>query len=204
MSFWHETVTIKSFKVLQDLRRTHEFILIGGWAVWLYTKALKSKDIDIVVNFEELANLRKDFDVYKNGRLKKYEACVSEIDVDIYVPFYSNPGLPGELIWQLAKKFEGFLVPPPEVLLILKQKTYQVRRLSSKGEKDKIDIFSLLNLANFDWEEYKSFLKKNKLEDLLLELKRLIKETVQVPELKLNPHQFSRRKKKWLAALISS
>lgn len=67
----------------------------------------------------------------------------------------------------MAIKHEGFLVPPIEVLFILKQKTYQSRRLSLKGEKDKIDVFSLLNCKYFDWKEYREYLEKYGLENLL-------------------------------------
>jgi hypothetical protein len=39
----------------------------------LHSKALKSKDIDIIVGYDELEKLKNDFSVFKNGRLKKYE-----------------------------------------------------------------------------------------------------------------------------------
>jgi len=38
-----------------------DFVLIGGWAVWLYTSSVKSKDIDIYVNFI-------NFEEYRNGK----------------------------------------------------------------------------------------------------------------------------------------
>ncbi|MBM4401719.1 MAG: hypothetical protein FJ044_00545 [Candidatus Cloacimonetes bacterium] len=201
MQYWHETITQKSLTVLQRLRKKHQFVLIGGWAVWLYTKALKSKDIDIVVSFEELTKLRRKFNLFKNERLKKYEALIEEVDVDVYVPFYSNPGLPAEEILDSAAAYEGFLVPPPEILLILKQKTFQSRGMSTKGEKDKVDIFSLLTLSYFNWGKYKKYLEKYNLRNLLSELQILVKETTNIPALAINPHQFFRYKKKWLAEL---
>ncbi|HQO27670.1 MAG TPA: hypothetical protein PKX21_01230 [Candidatus Pacearchaeota archaeon] len=48
--FYHHLVTEQSFKLLQELKRRLDFILIGGWAVFVYTQALRSKDIDIVVD----------------------------------------------------------------------------------------------------------------------------------------------------------
>ena len=44
--FYQDLITQKSFEALQNLKREFDFILIGGWAVFLYTKDLKSKDID--------------------------------------------------------------------------------------------------------------------------------------------------------------
>jgi hypothetical protein len=47
MGFWHSELVESSWSTLQQLKNRYEFILVGGWAVYLYTKALKSKDIDI-------------------------------------------------------------------------------------------------------------------------------------------------------------
>ena len=50
MEFWNSLLTEKSQKLLMQLKNPPiKFILIGGWAVWLYTKQQKSKDIDIVL-----------------------------------------------------------------------------------------------------------------------------------------------------------
>jgi len=43
---------------LLELNRKYRFVLIGGWAVYLYSKALKSRDIDIVIDFETLAKMK--------------------------------------------------------------------------------------------------------------------------------------------------
>jgi hypothetical protein len=59
MQFYHEIITEKSFQFLQELKREYEFVLIGGWAVFLYSHSLKSKDIDIIVDYSELAKLKK-------------------------------------------------------------------------------------------------------------------------------------------------
>jgi len=68
MEYYHDLITEKSFKILQDLKREFDFILIGGWAIFLYTKALKSKDIDIIVDYDELEKFKKEFDIVKNER----------------------------------------------------------------------------------------------------------------------------------------
>ena len=73
MEYYHSLITQKSFDFLQKLRREFEFILIGGWAVFLYSHSLKSKDIDIIVDYSQLAKLKEIYNVAKNDRLKKYE-----------------------------------------------------------------------------------------------------------------------------------
>lgn len=118
MAYYTNLVTQKSWKLLQKLKNEFDFILIGGWAVFLYTKTLKSKDIDLVLEWESLAKIRQKWEVFKNERLKKYEAHVEEVEIDIYVPFYSNPGVAAEEIKKWTQSLEGFTLPKKEILLI--------------------------------------------------------------------------------------
>ncbi len=60
MPYYQDIITSKSFKILQDLKRSYNFILIGGWAVFLHTQSLKSKDIDIVIDYAQLEKIRKN------------------------------------------------------------------------------------------------------------------------------------------------
>lgn len=198
MEYYQDLITKKSFKILQELKRQYKFILIGGWAVFLYTHSLKSKDIDLIIDYDELEKFRENFDLIKNDHLKKYEIIIDETDIDIYVPFYSNPGIPAEEIKKYSQSLEGFVVPRPEILLILKQKAYLGRLSSPKGQKDKIDIIGLLNSDLIDFKFYKKILKKYNLESYLRELKSLLQLINQVPELKLNQFQYSKLKKKVL------
>jgi len=46
--FYQKIITEKSWEALTVFKKQFDFILIGGWAVYLYTHALKSKDIDII------------------------------------------------------------------------------------------------------------------------------------------------------------
>jgi len=200
MEYYQNIITEKSFKELQKLRRRYKFILIGGWAVYLYTHSLKSKDIDIVIDYDELNKLKRNFSVNKNDRLKKYEISREEIDIDIYLPFYSHPGLPAESIEEYAREVEGFLVPSQECLLILKQKAYTARQGTAKGEKDKIDIISLLQ-NELNVSEYKKILKKFNLSHYLFELKNILRITKEVDELRLNQFRYSKLKKKYLPQL---
>jgi len=201
MEYYHDLIIEKSFKILQDLKREFDFILIGGWAIFLYTKALKSKDIDIIVDYDELEKFKKEFDIVKNERLKKYEAKIEQIDIDIYLPYYSNIGLPVEEVKKYTQSIEGFNVPIPEILLILKTYTFFQRKNTTKGRKDLIDIFSLLSKEIINWQEYKELIKKYNLEEINKKLKELISSTKNLPELNLLNHQLSRLKRKILENL---
>ena len=196
--FYHNLVTEKSFKILQDLKRKFDFILIGGWAIFLYTKALKSKDIDIVVDYNELEKFKTEFSVFKNERLKKYEAKLEEIDIDIYLPYFSDLSFPIEEIKNYLQSVEGFKVPIPEILLILKVKTYLERKGTTKGEKDFLDIFTLISNEKIDWKAYKELIEKYNLKELNQKLKEIISSARAIPELNLLNHQISRLKKKIL------
>ena len=197
MNFYQEIITQKSWRILQKIKNEFDFILIGGWAVWLYTRTLKSKDIDLIVDYGALEFLKKNFEITKNERLKKYEARVEEAEVDIYLPFYSNPGLPPEFIQKYLTTQEGFRVPRPEILLILKQNVYEQRKLSVKGQKDKIDIFSLLTL-DLDFSFYHKILKETGQEELKSQLENLLKNTTRIKELNLTNHQMAKLKKRVL------
>jgi hypothetical protein len=69
VEFWHDVLIEKSWAVLLELRKRYEFILLGGWAVYLYTKALKSKDIDIIVDYNTLGLMGRELPLKKNERL---------------------------------------------------------------------------------------------------------------------------------------
>jgi len=199
--FYQELITEKSFKTLQVLRQKFNFILIGGWAIYLYTKALKSKDIDMILDYDELEKFKREFNVFKNDRLKKYEVKTEGIDIDIYLPYFSKLGIPIEEVKNYTQSVEGFLVPIPEILLILKIYVFEKRKGTNKGEKDKIDIFSLIADEKIDWQEYKKLVEKYNLKELNQKLKELISSAKTIPELNLLNHQISKLKKKILEKL---
>jgi hypothetical protein len=195
MDYYHGIITEKSFQFLQRLKRDYQFILIGGWAVFLYSHALKSKDIDIIVDYAELGKIRDAQDVAKNDRLKKYEVKTGEFDVDIYVPHYSELGIDIEEIKKSAVAKEGFTVPALEVLFLLKLFAHGARLGSAKGQKDEMDIFSLVALPEFDWERYRTLVRELKLEALHEGFLKLLAGTASVPELGLNEQKFARKKR---------
>jgi hypothetical protein len=194
--FYHDLITEKSFKVLQDLKKKFNFILIGGWAIYLYTKALKSKDIDIVVDYIELEKFKREFEIFKNERLRKYEIKIEEIDIDIYLPHFSDLKFPLEKIKDHIQSIEGFKVPIPEILLILKVATYFERRGTTKGEKDFLDIFTLIKNGKIDWQKYKELIENYQLKKINQKFKEIISFAKSIPQLNLLNHQISRLKKK--------
>jgi len=200
MEFWNSLLTEKSWNILQDLKKKFDFVLIGGWANYLWTKTHKSKDIDIIIDLKTLYILKENYRLIKNDRLKKYEIKIDDIDIDIYVPHYSKLSLPVEFIQKNATVVEGFKVIIPEVLLILKQGAELDRGHSIKGQKDRIDIMTLLFYSDIDFKKYKEILKIYHL-DYLNELKRIIKIFKDLKHLNANVKNFKKKKEEILKKL---
>jgi hypothetical protein len=198
--FWNSLLTEKSWEVLQELRKEHDFILIGGWAVYLLTEQQKSKDIDIVVGIKELEKFKQK-GIVKNERLRKYELKNEEVDVDIYVEHYSALALPAEDMKDYALAVQGFKAACPEALIILKQAAYKDRENSVKGEKDKIDIISILFFTEFGFKKYKKIIEKYELEYYRGELKRAVSNFKDYNALNLTPREFKLKKEKVLLGI---
>ena len=192
MEYWHELITEKSWRLLQQLKGKFRFVLIGGWAVYLLARTQKSKDVDIIVNLDTLQQIKTEYELRKNDALRKYEIKIDEIDVDIYVPYYSTLALPAEQVE--SQKLEGFDVARPEELLILKQGAEAGRRHSEKGEKDTIDIISLLLNCEFNFNRYRQILKNNNKEILIKYLIELIRGFADYKYFSLIPSEFKRKK----------
>lgn len=165
MEFWNDSVIEKSWEVLLELNKNFDFILIGGWAAYLHTKSIKSKDIGIVADYDTLEKFKLTYDLKKNQRLKKYELIADEISVDVYVPFFSDLVLPVKDLNKYTESIEGVDVLNPEALLVLKQEAEIERSNSVKGQKDRADILNLLVNGNVDLEEYGKILSKYNLEE---------------------------------------
>ncbi|MDO9027950.1 MAG: hypothetical protein Q7U68_03720 [Candidatus Roizmanbacteria bacterium] len=194
-AFYQQFLTDKSFSLLTELKKQFKFILIGGWAVYFYSKSLKSKDIDMIVDFSQLEQFKKEFTIEKNERLKKYQIKIEEIDIDIYLPFYSDLGLPVEEIIKKTTLVNGFVLLEKEVLLLTKLKAYQDRGESVKGQKDLVDIISLVLLEDFDFNYLLDLINKHRLGGYWQVLEKLVLETKEVAELNLNQHAFAKKKK---------
>jgi hypothetical protein len=204
MEFWNDIATRKSWEVLKRLNKQLKFIVIGGWGIYLWTKAMKSKDVDILlINWEELMKIKKLYEAKKNDRLKKYEILVGDIDVDIYLPHYSKMIIPCEDLIELSIQKEGFKVLKPEPLLILKLEAMLDRKDSIKGQKDRIDILSLLLSELVDFLECKKLLEKYSilhLKDELEKAVKLAKEEFSYLGIS-SPREIKKLKDKWISSI---
>jgi len=70
MEFWNDQAIDQSWNALMELTRKYQFILIGGWACYLLTGTIKSRDIYVIVDFETLNQIKGEFLVKKNVILK--------------------------------------------------------------------------------------------------------------------------------------
>ncbi|MGQ9595770.1 MAG: hypothetical protein ACUVQY_03990 [Thermoproteota archaeon] len=175
MEFWNEIAIDRSFKILQELRKEVDFVLIGGWAVYFLTNTIKSKDIDIIVGFEDLTRLKIAMGIQKNDFLKKYEGEVEGVSIDIYVPYYSEFAIPPEEILKNTVRVENFKIPKPEILLILKQQAELQRKDSVKGQKDRVDIICLAKSGKISWKHYKQLLKRFRVEEYEKRLRGIVR-----------------------------
>lgn len=120
MEFWNSDITNESWKELLVLSTKYNFILIGGWAIYLYTKLQKSRDIDMVVDYDQIKLLFVDFEMRKNPSLYRYEIKFQKFDIDVYTPFYSKLTVPPEDLINNYTLIENTRVPRVEEVLILK------------------------------------------------------------------------------------
>jgi hypothetical protein len=175
MEFWNDQATDRSWNALIELAKEYEFILIGGWACYFHTGTIKSKDVDIIVDFETLNRMKREFFLKKNDILKKYEIVYDEISVDIYVPFYSDFVIPFDCIRGNTIKNHGITIPKPEILLILKQQAEIQRKDSTKGQKDRVDILNLLIESTIDVRKYVLLVKEYGLREYVARLETIVK-----------------------------
>ena len=201
MEYYHSLITEKSWQELLNLKKAVDFVLIGGWAVYFYTKALKSKDIDIIVDFDQLPIIEKYYRLNKNERLSKYQAVKEEIEIDIYLPHFSQIGIPVEELINKTTQVEGFKALDVNYLLALKICTLADRGRTPKGRKDFLDLISLALSGKGDLAEVQKIIEKFYLSQALKVFQEFLQETTEVEELNLNSHQFSKLKKAIISGL---
>jgi len=204
MEFWNDISTRKSWDLLKILNKKLRFIVIGGWAIYIWTNAIKSKDIDVILtDWNDLEKIKESYEPKKNDRLKKYEIIVSGIDVDIYLPHYSQMAIPCDQLVTMTVVKEGFKVLKPEPLLVLKQQALSDRKDSIKGQKDRIDILSLLLSKTINFNEYDQILEKYHLQLFKKELRRmtkLAKEEFSYLNI-TNPRKIKQLKEEWIKTM---
>ncbi len=80
------------------------------------------------------------------------------------------------------------------MLLVLKQLVFKARSLSAKGQKDKLDIISLLWAGNIIIPTYLRLLTDFNLDFLAADLGNLVSGITKVQELGINEHQWAKKK----------
>ena len=180
MELWNLQAIEKSEKILNEIKKITDFVLIGGWATYLYTKSIKSTDIDIYINFDDFFKFQahlsnKGIFINYNKNLNKYEVKTEGIDIDIYTPHKCNLIVSCKEVFDknLYEIIEGFKVIKIEYLILLKLKAEFNRKLTLKGFKDRCDILALIDKAD---EKILNKLIKN-YNGLYLELIKVIKES---------------------------
>ena len=204
MEFWNSDITNESWKELLVLSTKYNFILIGGWAIYLYTKLQKSRDIDMVVDYDQFKLLSVDFEMRKNPSLYRYEIKFQKFDIDVYTPFYSKLTVPPEDLINNYTLIENIRVPRVEELLILKLGAFDDRMNSIKGQKDRLDITGLAFYSNIDYSRLKTLLNKYKRPsyiDLYVNAIAHIEKRL-LPFLNLNESTYAKMKKKTLEKII--
>ena len=141
--FYRDEQTRKAEAVLHKLHEiVPDAIIIGGWAAFLYGGGQRSTDVDIAVQFVAFSKLQRAFGnaIEKKPHLSKYEMKLDGVSIDILVEYYSDPGIPIELLLEPHRTISGFQVMSPEGLLALKVCAWQDRRNRTKGDKDESDV----------------------------------------------------------------
>lgn len=202
--FWNDIVTQKSFEKLIEISKKYKFVVIGGWAVYLLTNMHKSKDIDIIIDYNVLLELKSEYTLEKNDRLKKYEIKTGDFDIDIYLPSFSRLMLPISKIICNTQSVRSFEIPRSEVLVVLKQGAEIDRRSSIKGRKDLIDILTLLIFSGFDAKYYLKLIEEENMfflkKELIDEVKRF--DLKDLKYLNMNTKDFADWKKNFLKSLV--
>jgi hypothetical protein len=178
-------VAERSWRVLGELEGFADFVLIGGWGLYLWNRRLKSRDIDVYIDQKNFYKLQSEltqngYALKRNVRLMKFEALISDVEVYICTPFVSRLVIPclDVLDRKLYSVIEGFKVAIPEVLLLLKAQAAQDRWHAEKGLKDRVGIISLLKFADVKRDVLEQMLREydaqHKLRDAI---KRAISES---------------------------
>jgi hypothetical protein len=162
--FWNRENTEKSLALLGRLSKEIDFVLIGGWAVYMHTKAQRSEDVDIAIGYDSLSYFSKyGIEEYEGLHIK--HTNVEGTVVDLFIEEYADPDLPMPVRDILGNydTVTGIRVASSEVLVLLKLWGY-FRPDEVKRRKDIIDVVSLLFYANMDLEVVRRYISRYRIE----------------------------------------
>jgi len=210
---WDEDVMLESKTHLTAFNvQGFDFVLIGGWGVYLLTRYHMSRDIDFLMRDRELWKFRSYIQA-RGGRekspgIRTYGFVIGNIGVDVYTE--TKSGLPVDIVDVFEKQrflgLDGYRVLEPGRLLALKLRAAEARSQSHKGLKDRCDILSIC-LKNDDYlKRFKAHISETGDENALEKLCRLVGEADIEFEYVLGekpiPSRIKRYKKDILANLI--
>jgi len=214
MEIWNEKAIEKSERVLKEFGKVSDFVLIGGWAVFFWTKSIKSIDIDIYMNFKDFYKIQstlaeKGIFISFNPRLKKYNTKIEEVDIDIYMPDKCDLLPPCKDVFENKwfEIIEGFKILKPEPLLLLKVGAENKRANTMKGFKDRCDILSLMVKLDLDMKFLDKLFKiyAPELKDRLLKIvKDSSEEYTYVVGKKIIPSKLKKLKRKIISKITKS
>jgi len=174
MQFWNEEQTKKSRELLNMLASSVDFVLIGGWAVYMYIRQQMSLDVDLAITYNSLEYFRKyGINDYKGMKVKC--SIVNGVYVDLFIEDFSDKDLPVH-VSTILKEYniiEGIKVVDKELLLLLKLWGY-FRADEQKIRKDMLDVLGLMLYGDIDLKKFKAYIDEYKVPkrrsvDVLLE-----------------------------------
>lgn len=172
--YWNRESTNASLRLLRSMPKELDFVLIGGWAVYMYIGAQKSQDIDIVIGYDHINYFRQfGINEYRGGKVRY--SNVNGVIVDLFIEDYIDTDMPfpSAIIGDNYVKIENIKVVDKNLLLLLKLWGY-FSADEIKHRKDIIDVVSLLFYGGIDLRNVKEYadrfrIGKRKSSDAMLE-----------------------------------
>lgn len=185
VELWRDEAIERSWRVLRRLHGIADFVVIGGWGVYFWTRKLKSRDIDLYIDQDNFYGLQAEalkagLTIKRNPRLKKFEAVIEGVEVDIYTPFMCRLAVPCADVFKEGwiSIIDGFRVATPEVLLLFKAQAARERWGAEKGVKDRCDLISLLAFADLKFDLLRGLCKRYDADGSLVgAIKRTLRES---------------------------
>lgn len=157
--FWNEEQTRRSRELLNNLSKEVDFVLIGGWAVFMYARQQMSLDVNIAIAYDSLEYFRRyGIEDYKNARIKY--SIIEGTYVDLFIEDFSDKDMPFPIKTVLDNhlNIEGIKVVDKELLLILKLWGY-FRADQQKIRKDILDVIALLLYGDINLERFRELVE---------------------------------------------
>lgn len=160
--FWNNEKTERSLSTLAFLAGKIDFVLIGGWAVYFYTNAQRSEDVDIAIRISGL-NFFKKYGIEDYGGINIKYSVIEGTVVDLFIEEYADRDLPVPVadILKSYTVFNGNIkTVDREMLLLLKLWGY-FREDETKLRKDMVDVLSLMLYGGgVDMKKFGEILRK--------------------------------------------